>query len=342
MIKNILATLLVFLIITSCFKKDEMIPAHEPGELTTVVIPMTMYYSNQVYFNLERNEMTGINDREVFDLNFDCDDTSTIIRLNTANFARAGVTNFENLEDVNDTTGLNWLFDGSSGDIDSLAIDGWINIVGDDTTYSNKVFVINRGFSSLGIQLGLIKVKFTQLKSNKYYFTYSKMDNSGLVVAAVEKNNLHLYTQYSFVSGTADQVEPLETDWDLLFTTYTTMLYTTEGDAYPYLVNGVLQKYNKANVAFDTTLVFNEITLADTASLDFSYSFDKIGYNWKKLIGDVNTGNVSYEINVNYNYIVKDRNSYYYKLRFVNFYKIISYDPLEVEKGYPTFEYQLL
>ncbi len=332
--QKILLIILVTITLSSCFKKDEMLPKPIPGEAQTVVIPLTNYYANQVYFNLETGEMTGTNNRSDFDMNFSCNDKSTIIRLNTANFCLAAKTDYEKLEDVTDTIGLDWRFDGSTGDLDSLAIYDWISIDGGDTTYSNKVWVINRGISALGVQLGLMKVRFEKLINNNYHFTYSKMDNSEMKTVIVEKNSDYIYRQYSFVGDSIKQTEPVESDWDLIFTQYTSMLYTIEGDAYPYLVTGVLQQYDMVSVALDTSLVFEDISLSDTLLLNFSSNYDKIGYNWKELIGDVNTGDVSYEVRMNYNYIIKNRNSRFYKLRFVNFY-----NPSTGEKGFPTFEF---
>ncbi len=324
-------------IISSCFKEDEMIPPHEPGDVTTVVIPLTMYYENQVYYDMELNEQVSISNRSQFDLNFSCNDTSAIIRLNTANFARAAKTNHTNLDDVTDTTGLVWKFDKSDGNIDSLAIKDWISVSGSDTSYSNKVWVINRGINTAGFNLGLIKIKFNSLVNGKFSFTFANMDNSELTVADVEKNSDFDYIQYSFSNRSIVQSEPPRSGWDLLFTQYTTLLFTDEGEAYPYLVTGVLQKYNGTKVALDTNLVFSDITIADTSSFEFSTSLDKIGYDWKELVGDVGSGDIYYEIKLNNTYIIKDRNSFYYKLRFVNFYNHET-----GEKGYPTFEYQML
>lgn len=337
MIKNIAYIIILSILSSSCFKKDEVTDPHLPGDITTVVVPMTMYYTNQVYVDLEDTDFTSTNNRSDFDLNFSCDDTSSVIRLNTANFGLAAITEFEDFESVTDTSGLNWKFDGSTGDLDSLAFDNWITITNGDTSFSKKVWVMNRGISSLGIQLGLKKLKFTGLVGDKFYFTHCKMDNSDLTNAVVEKNPEHINTQYSFEEMLQKQIEPNYNDWDLIFTQYTTMLYTTDGQAYPYLVTGVMQKYDMLSVALDTTLAFSDINLSDTLLMDFSLNFDKIGYDWKELIGDVNTGNISYETKLNYNYIIRDEQLAYYKLRFISFY-----NPETGEKGYPTFEYQRL
>lgn len=309
----------------------------DPGDVIIDTIPMTHYYTNQVYYDLSSSTQSGLNEKSAFDLNFECLDTSVIIRLNTANFALAGITDETKLEAVTDTIGLDWKFDGSTGSLDSLAIFNWISISDKDTSYSHKVYVINRGISPLGVNLGLIKIRFDSLIDDRFYFTHSKMDNSQLTKGVVEKLDEYIYTQYSFVESEQLQFEPVRQDWDLLFTQYTSMLYTTEGDKYPYLVTGVIQKYNVVKVAFDTTMTFEEITIADTVGLDFSYKFDEIGYDWKELKGDINSGNIRYEARLNYNYIIRDNDHFFYKLRFVNFYDLKTGD-----KGYPTIEYQRL
>lgn len=337
MYKNILLLLLIMGLLSSCFKKDEIVIPHDPGEVTTTVIPMTKYYNDQYYFKLDNNEIVSSNNRSIFDLNFSCNDTLTDISLNTANFAMAAETDFEKLEDVTDTIGLKWNFDKSDGNPDSLAIKHWVSIAAGDTTYSNRVWVINRGISALGIQLGLKKVKFQELKGNKYYFSFSNMDNSGLVETFVEKDDVFGSIQYSFQDETEMQTEPEIDNWDLLFTTYSTLLFTNEGSAYPYLVTGVLQNQKHSMISLDTSLVFSEISLSDTSLLEFKSDLDMIGYEWKKIIGDVEAGDYYYETKLNDTYIIRDNNLFYYKLRFINFY-----DPVTGEQGFPTFEFQKL
>jgi len=337
MYKNIIGLILIIVLFTSCFKEDRMIIPHDPGEVNVVVIPMTQYYTDQIYFNLENNEIVSSNNRSIFDLSFSCNDSLTHIILNTANFAMAAVTNFERLEDVNDTLGLDWNYDKSDGNPDSLAIRNWIIIHEEDTSYSNRVWVINLGINALGLQLGLKKIKFNEFKGNKYYFSFSNMDNSGLQEVNIEKNDLYRSIQYSLREVDEYQTEPEIDAWDLIFTQYTTLLFTNEGLSYPYLVTGVLQNNNYCSVALDTTLQFSKISLSDTLIFEFSTSLDKIGYDWKVIVGDVETGDYYYETKVENTYILKDNNSFYYKLRFTNFY-----DPTTGEKGFPTFEYQKL
>lgn len=336
--KYIIILLVSIGLFSSCFKEDEKVQPHEPGEVTTVVIPMTQYYPTQIYYNLGTNEFVGENDRSAFDLNFDCTDTSTIIRLNTADFAMAAETQYKKLEDVTDTIGLVWNYDKSDGNTDSLAINNWMSIDNGDTTYSNSVWVINRGITALGINLGLKKIQFYKYLRNRFYFRSSNMDDSEFVDSFVEKNDGYGMTQLS-LSGESEalQTEPRLIEWDLNFTQYTTLLFTDEGLSYPYLVTGTLQNMNGLSVALDTTIAFNEIVLSDTSKFDFSTDQDKIGYEWKSIVGDVETGDFYYETNIDYTYVIRNNRSVYYKLRFISFYS-----PVTGEKGYPVFEYQLL
>lgn len=338
MLKNLIFILLGLIVLSGCFKEDEPIPPHPKGELKQEVIPLTQYYINQVYFSLPNGEQVSMNQKNDFDLSFACADTSYIIRLNTSTFMKAAQTEFSELEQVSDTAGLVWLFDKSDGNPDSTALRNWVNIEGSDTTYLNKVWVINRGINAAGFNLGLKKAKFSKLENDQYYFTVSNMDNTDIQDIIIAKKEGYNYTQYSFEDGGYfEQTEPETENWDLLFTQYTTLLFTDEGESYPYLVTGTLINEKRTLVAFDSTLVFNDIGLADVSSLSFTSNLDAIGYEWKELVGDINGGDFYYNTKSNYNYIIKSQGGIFYKLRFLGFY-----NEETGEKGFPTFEYQQL
>ncbi len=131
--------------------------------------------------------------------------------------------------------------------------------------------------------------------------------------------------------------EPETTNWDLLFTQYTTLLYTDEGEKYPYLVTGTLINEYRTLVSLDSTMVFSDIEIEDVLDLDFTSNLDAIGYEWKELIGDINGGDFYYNTRSNYNYIIKSQDGLFYKLHFLGFYNEDT-----GEKGYPSFEYQRL
>jgi hypothetical protein len=89
-------------------------------------------------------------------------------------------------------------------------------------------------------------------------------------------------------------------------------------------------------VAQDTLYDFTAIDLEIASSMVYSTALDEIGYDWKDVVGDVSSGNVSYVIIQGRNYVIRDNQGFYYKLRFISFYNNSG------EKGYPTFEYQRL
>jgi len=337
MMKYISILLFLIITLTSCFKEDDPIPAHPKGDLEEVVIPLTLYYVNQVYFSLPTGEQVSMNQKNDFDLSFSCADTSSIIRLNTSTFMSAALTEYTNFEQVTDTAGLTWNFDKSDGNPDSTALKAWINIDGMDTTYLNKVFVINRGINALGFNLGLRKVIFTELQAGNYRFTWSYMDNTNKQEVVIEKDRDYNYTQYSFDSQAIEQLEPSIPEWDLLFTQYTTLLFTDDGEAYPYLVTGTLINPHRTQVAFDSTMTFSDIELEDVLFLDYSSKLDAIGYEWKTIVGDVEGGDFYYKTESGFNYIIRSQTGIFYKLHFTGFYNTET-----GVKGYPTFEFQRL
>jgi len=138
--------------LSSCFKEDDPMPAF-PEQTTT--IEMGNYYLYQSHFNLAGNEQVRINEKNDYDLGFECNDSSWHIILNTAAFMFAGNSGSIDFEAVTDTTGFDWRFDKSDGNPDSTAIGNWISITGTDTIYTNHVYVLNRGYDHLGNLRGL-------------------------------------------------------------------------------------------------------------------------------------------------------------------------------------------
>jgi hypothetical protein len=197
--------------------------------------------------------------------------------------------------------------------------------------------VIDRGYDEAGNLRGLRKIVFQEVTDTSYSFSYANLDGSNANTFTVTKDPAMNYMCFSFDEGSKQSgLEPLKNDWDLLFTQYTTLLYTNEGDPYPYLLTGVLSNPFLIRVAQDTLYDFDEIDLTIAQSLTYSTALDEIGYDWKDVVGDVSTGNVSYVVLEGRNYIVRDTEGFYFKLRFISFYNNSG------EKGYPTFEYQKL
>jgi hypothetical protein len=65
-------------------------------------------------------------------------------------------------------------------------------------------------------------------------------------------------------------------------------------------------------VVQDTLYDFSSINLDIAGNLLYSVKQDEIGYDWKDVVGDVSSGNVSYAIIEGLNYVVRDREGFYY------------------------------
>ncbi|MDY0075639.1 MAG: HmuY family protein [Bacteroidales bacterium] len=344
-IQKLILLIILSALFTSCFKDDERITPFERGDRITDTIPMTnitpsgsvQAYANQVYYSLNDSTIVSINEKKSFDLAFDATEDGSRIWLNTTNFMLAGKSDKTDLEDVNSAAGLDMIYDPSSGNPDSTAIGDWFEVQEADTVYSKLVYVIDRGYDEAGNLLGKKKIRFDSLVGDTYYFSYSNLNNTNLVQASATKKTGFNKVYFSFEDGGKQlQPEPQKKSYDLLFTQYTTLLFTDVGDPYPYLVTGVLLNPYETTVAFDSTMSFEEIDLAAAMNLSYTRQADRIGYTWKDVRGDVESGIVNYIVKPEFNFIIYNNNGWYFKLRFVGFYN------RQGVKGFPVIEFQRL
>jgi hypothetical protein len=329
------ATSLLLLIITlsfhSCFKEDERVEPHPRGGQTDT-IPMTENYLYQVYYSLDSGNIVSSNVKTLFDFGFECSQTGWHIILNTSDFMKAADLGVVTFGQAFDTTGLALRFDKSDGNPDSTAIGQWFTISGNDTISNNHVYAVSRGLDELGNPLGLYQVIFDSLKNSTYYFRHAPLKGGSGSSGTVAKDKEVSYMFFSLTTGAAVPVEPPGQTYDLLFTQYTTMLFTDQGIPYPYLVTGVLLNRYQVEAAVDSTADFLTITREKALTMNYSKALDAVGYDWK--FYSFTTG--VYTIRPNLCYIIHGVSGNYFKLRFVGFY---NNDGL---KGYPVIEYQKL
>ncbi len=330
---RILSFIILALVFHSCFKKDESVPSHSRGQVKTDTIAMTDNYKYQVYFDLASGKATSTNLKTESNLGFECSSKGWEVILNTADFMKIcdlGVIPFGL---SHDTTGLKWKFDKSDGNPDSLAFGQWYTLQKGDTVSTGHVYAIQCGLDQNGNSLGLYQLVFDSLKHGTYFFRFAGLNGLGIHPGAVSKDTTVNFIWFSFSSGgTIKNLEPRKDSYDLLFTQYTTMLYTDQGDAYPYLVTGVLLNRNGIEAIKDSILDFNSVTLGNVNTIPLSSSLDVIGYDWKKF--DFTAG--SYTVLPGIFYVIRDKSGFLYKLRFIGFYNN------KGEKGYPVIEYQAL
>jgi hypothetical protein len=316
----------------SCFKEDEMIEPLARGDVQSDTLEMTQNYLYQIYFSLDSGKIVHSNLKSAYDLGFECTQTGWHVILNTSDFMKVADLGEVPFGEAYDTTGLKMRFDKSDGNPDSIAVGQWYSVAGSDTISNRHVYALSRGLDEMGNPLGLYQVIFDSLKNGAYYFRYASLNGGALFSGKVVKNRGVNYMFFSLQTGAVVQVEPQKETYDLLFTQYTTMLFTDQGIPYPYLVTGALSNRNKTEIAVDSTYDFSAITREVALTGDFTNSLDAIGYDWKYYSFKTS----AYTIRKNRNYIVHVVSGDYFKLRFIGFYN------KKGEKGYPVIEYQRL
>jgi len=323
------------ILVSSCFKDDEPITPHAPGDFITDTIPLTDSYKYQVYYCLADSSTVSTNLKDTWDLGFESIYQGWRVILNTSCFMKSAYIEGQAFGSQVDTTGAEWLFNPSDGSADSVAIGKWFTVQGSDTLGTNRLLVIDRGIDFNGNPRGYNQLVIDSLVNGVYYFRIADLNGTNRRSFSISKEKSVNHVLFSISNPTLILHEPATTAWDLLFTQYTTLLYTDVGDPYPYLVTGVLLNPLIVEVAVDSITPFDNVNFDMAQKMEFTTAVDRIGYNWK--VYDFNAG--TYTVNSDLIYILRDTKGYLYKLRFIGFYK---FNNNKLEKGYPSFEYQKL
>ena len=93
-------------------------------------------------------------------------------------------------------------------------------------------------------------------------------------------------------------------------------------------MTGILINDKTTQVAVDTINDFNQINYSSLSNYQFLSKRDIIGYNWKEFNFETNL----YSVKDNINFVIRDFEGKYYKMRFIDFYND------QGLKGYPKFE----
>ncbi len=322
------------ILLTSCFREDEIVPKHQSGNILSSTLELTETYKYQVYYDLSSNQVVASNLKTDWDLAFECSDTGYTVLLNTAKFMRSYNTHLKNIMELFDTSGVAWIFDNPTGDKDSTALGTWYLSEKGSIISKNDVYALDMGMDEEGNAFGGMKIQLADMPGpDTYKIRFARLDNKKLDSVLITKVPGKNYTYYSLLSNQEyPDLEPGQNEWDLLFTQYTTTLYTKTGIATPYLVLGVLINPFRVEALTLKDTLFESINYSSIQSLELSHRTDIIGYNWKRY--DFKNG--YYEVNSSNTYVIKDTEGYYFKMRFVGFYNNLG------EKGFPTIEVQKL
>ncbi|MEA3504791.1 MAG: HmuY family protein [Bacteroidota bacterium] len=320
------------LLLTSCLKnieEDDIIPQESfPSGSTIDMVALTETYKFQIYYSLENKKKVSKNIKSDWDLGFESTTNGWHIILNSSKHMKVGKSESTSLQEEINSAEIQMSFDAATGSLDSTAINNWRD-------ESPKVYVIDRGSDENGTVLDFKKVIFEKLENEKYFFAFSDMNGTNIQNFEISKNPEKNFVSFSFNNnGEVKNIEPISTDWDILFTQYSKMLYDGE-TPFPMNVTGALINKSHIKTAEITNVSYENITADNIHAFNYLAYADVIGYDWKELSGDVTSGNFTYVMQENLCYVLHNTLSdKYFKLRFKGFYNKSG------EKGYPSFEYQ--
>ena len=294
-------------------------------ESSMTTIPLGSDYRYQFFYTLNDNMIVSENLKTDWDLAFENGSEGFLVTINSSTFSQIASINNTEFEAINEISNLTWRWDNPDGNIENTAI-------GDHRDLKNTVWIIDRGYTESGNLRGYKKFTIDTVTQNYYTIRHANLDNSEDTTSTIYKNENQNFTQFSFKTNSQIQIEPLNNNWDLLFTQYT-HVFSNNADVPAYLVTGVLINPSAdIIVAIDSINLFEEISYDAINTYLFSNKKNTIGYNWKYFDFDNQTYNVKTDIN----YIIKNGSNEYFKLRFIDFYNSLG------EKGFPKFEVQKL
>ena len=333
--KNYLIIILLSLVSISCIPVEDPVQAYNRGDAIVAQVEMGELYTSQMYFSLDANQILKTNLMTDWDIAFADTEGRIDITLNYCTMAKvAKITNKTydeiDLAFANTIADSNWQYDNSQGHLDSLAISDWYSIA--DSKIKDNAFILDRGIDDKGKQIGKFKFKITNFANNTYHLTYTDLKTNITNSVQITKTGKYNYQHLSLATGTILQLEPESKSWDLLFSKYTTLLYSNLGEPTWRGVTSVLINpfFDEVAIIQDTT--FENIDNSIIPSLTFTKNRDAIGHDWKTY----QFNSASYIVNDKKIFIIKSASGFYYKFHFIDFYSNAGI------KGSPKFEFKKL
>ncbi len=314
------------LLFTSC-ERDEIPISLAPQTLDTTSRSTQLLlgddYTYRLYYNIELDSVVSSHKKRDWDLAFESAASGSRIKLNSSKYMNVYNTEETDFALVTEPGNDGPYYDEMGEFLEFTAL---------SDAQSGKVYVIDRGIDSQGINYGLIKLKLLSFNDDEYTIAYQGFDGSEPVEMTVEREPGTNLTHFSFDDGQVS-LEPFNGDWDLLFTQYTRFFdnYLGQDNIY-YLVSGVLSNPNGVAVASPLEEGVDEVEeLSEALSLTYSTAEEAIGWDWKEF--DLNTGLYTVQPNL---YVVRSLNGAYYRMQFTGFYAA------DGAKGAPVFESKML
>ena len=333
---------------------------------------------NQVYVDLSSGKMTSVR-RDTWDLAFYCGDDFRVI-LNASIAMTVKETHSTDIHKfVAPDTGIlfsddprfpsqkaitDHLIDDPRGILQEEAgLEGTGTAIArvSEKEEENKVYLLNLGneistttpeLGSINLQgthRGFIKIRVKR-SSNGYELSYAKNDElKDIKTVTISKDPEYNFVFLSLTTGQKVQVQPKKKNWDLCFSPSTSWFNTQKekigspfnsATFFPDMIISNLHGQTKATI-FESSDKSEEKRNAEytayTKEKALKIDFSKEKYNSQMVIGrnwrDNQAGAL---IRNELYYLIKDGDGNYFKL------KMLTMKNDKGERGYPSFEYELL
>ena len=348
-----LIVLIIILGLSACSSEPELVIRPSVGSSIDAEVGGETQ-PNQVYIDFSRDNQSPVA-RTKWDLGF-YNGSEFAVTLNSPNGMLAYELDKTSLDEVNaeDTIGLGskLSLDAIFGSLFAPQVPDWVAGSlqwADDPTGnlqntaikikegSQSIYIVNRGKSGAGDELGWIKIGVS-IEGNGYRLEYGEISATSSQVATISKDASQNFNYFSFDAGLVN-IEPGIDGWDIAFTTYIDIL--NFGFDFPYGVKDwVIQNRSVSSAEViieaneDLTDRYDSFSLADIASLDFSIAVNAIGGNWRT-VASPTPGSVT-GVRSDRFYVIKDPDGNYYKLVFTRMVNETG------ERGFPQVSYSLL
>lgn len=354
-LKKLVVLAIAAIVVSACTEEEEpfVLPAVEGAIIDATVGGPTQ--PNQVYLDLSV-EASYVVPRNSYDLGFFTGEDFRV-KLNNSTSALALALDKNDLTQVtaNDTVGLNrrldvdaifsslfgppapWIneaatwMDHPSGDLKRTAI---AEISANDS--ANKVYILNRGNNPDGSNRGWKKIRVIR-NGQGYTLQYANIDDQSFQTLEVSKNTDLRFVQMNFDGGIVEAT-PAAANWDLAFTTFTTLLPVDATTSIPYAFKDyVISNSNEVRIATVNTadVAYEEFGSSNLAGLEFASDISAIGSSWRTVAAP-NSGNTTGVVDEIF-YVLEDSDENRYKLRFTRML-----NPQTGERGYPQLQYNLI
>lgn len=323
--------------LTSCIPDENPVKPFDRGDIQLSSVTMGHSYSDQLYYSFEAKGVIKQNNVLEWDVAFSCQEEEFEVILNYGKFMRVHRVEDRNFEDIDKAysdaiADENWVYDSPGGFKDSTALGKWWSETDGEISSNQHIYLIDRGIDDRSRKIGTVKFQILKYENSTYTIRYCDVRNSNIYEHNITKIPEYNFVQLSFTgAGNVLNLEPPREQWDLVFSKYTELLYTNEGDGMWYGVTGAYLNPNQVEggiVRGDFKSI--ELSVLDTVNLTNQRNI--IGHDWKYF--NLEAG--SYMVDVNKIFLVKGVTGFYYKMHFVDFYDDSG------NRGTPKFEFQKL